>query len=176
MAQSLYQSILQDDFSKMNPILQQIYGPVSNLEAHGIMDIEYGKGLLVKLANKLLRMPSAGKRVKVELRINRSSDREIWARKFNQHVLKTEQFHRNGYLIEKVGSIMIGFKLSVKDGGLEFRQDFACIHNIRLPKVMSINTTAYSKGEGDGWYVNVELTSPVLGLLLRYYGLIKLEK
>ena len=160
----------------MIPILQEIYGPVTDLKAHGVVDIEHGKGPLVKLTNKLLKMPPAGKKVKVDLRINRSSDKEIWERNFNRHVLKTEQFQRNGYLIEKIGHILIGFKLSVKDGGLEFKQDFTCIHNIRLPRAMSINTTAYTKGEGDSWYVNVETTSSVLGLLLRYYGLIKLEK
>ncbi len=175
MAQSIYENLLKKDFFKLSPVLQQIHGGGTNIKAKGIVQVEYGDGFMIKLINKILKMPNQDKHIITELQINRSLEKEVWERDFNGRILRTEQYVKNDYLIEQMGNIILGFKLYVKNQGLEFEQDFTSIYNIRLPKLLSVSTTAFTIAQNNIWYVDVKTTSPIFGLLLRYHGSFKLE-
>ena len=170
MIQSIYQKLLQNDYLNLAPILQEIHGDKSNIKARGIVQIEYGNGILVKVINKLLKMPNQGTNVMTKLEVDRNANDEIWTREFNKTIFRTKQFIKNEYLIEQKGAIFLVFSLYVKDSGLEFQQEYTRFYKLKLPKILSVVTTAFIKAENESWHIHIEIKSPILGLLIKYYG------
>ncbi len=175
MSLSLYQQLLRENYSKLSPILREIHGQQPELKASGVVQVEYGKGFLVRLLNRCFAMPREGKNVLTKLHIIRTENKEIWTREFNNQIFRTEQFIKNDLLIEQMGKIVLAFSLHEKKSGLEFRHEFSGVFSMKLPKIMSVATTAFIEAENDGWRIHVETRAPIVGLLLKYYGTFTVE-
>ncbi len=175
MSLSLYQQLLRDEYAKLSPILREIHGQQPELKASGVVQVEYGKGFLVRLLNRCFAMPREGKNVLTRLQIIRTENKEIWTREFNDQIFRTEQFIKNDLLIEQMGKIVLAFSLHEKKSGLEFRHEFSGIFSMKLPKIMSVATTAFIEAENDGWRIHVETRAPIVGLLIQYYGTFTVE-
>lgn len=176
MQTSVYKKILGTEFEKLSTILQLSHGNVSHVKATGVIDVEYGKNIFVGILNKLSKMPPKGNNQKIKLRIERTEEKEIWERYFTKQTFSTDQFAKNGSLHERSGLMTLTFKMFVKEGGLYVVQESTLFAGIPLPKFMGVHATATSVEEGNGWRISVEVRSPVLGLMLRYSGLVKLEE
>ena len=176
MKRSLYRQVLQNEFEKMSPVLQKLHSATGDVKANGTVSMEYGKGSIIKLLNRLMGLPPEGKNIKMELQIRKNNESEIWIRKFNGFELRTEQFKYKDQLIEKFGVFTLGLNLLVINGSLQFRQNFVRMFRWRLPQAMSVNATASATEEENTWLLNVESNVFLLGLMFRYSGKIKLEQ
>ncbi len=176
MSNSVYKKILGDEFTKLTPILRLSHGDANSIKATGIINVGYGKNIFVGVLNKLSKMPPKGNDQHIILTIERSEDMETWKRYFTKQIFSTDQFAKNGSLHERSGLMTLTFNMSVKNGSLYIVQEKTLFAGIPLPKFMGVHATATSIEEGNGWRVSVEVRSPLLGLMLRYSGLVQLEE
>ncbi len=138
--------------------------------------MEYGKGWLIRTFNKMNGLPPEGKNMDLILDVVRLEEKEIWRRSFNGKIFSTDQYVRNGFLAERAGSVELGFKVYVKDHSLFFEQVYTRFLGIRLPGFMSIFSKASAVEHEDGWKVEVNTLSPLLGQILNYKGCVRIEK
>lgn len=176
MSQSVYQKVLGAEFLKLSPVLQFVHSDVAEIRASGKIDVVYGKGAFIKMFNRMNKMPPEGKNQQLILEVKRFEDKETWKRSFNGKIFSTDQYESKGFLIERDKVIVLGFCLTIKDGSLYFEQKFTKFAGIRLPKFLGIFSTASATEENNGWKVEVGIRSPILGLLLKYNGVVQLEK
>lgn len=176
MFTSVYQKVLGNEFNNLSPVLKFAHGSIDKLKGIGIIDVEYGKNKLIRVLNKISNMPPEGKNLKLVLEINRIEHKETWKRNFNGKIFSTDQFKKKGLMYERSGLMTLVFMVFVKDGSLYFEQTLTKFASIPLPKFMGVHTTASSIEEDDGWRVSVEVISPLFGLMLKYTGLVQLER
>lgn len=176
MLQSVYQKILQQDFEKLGPSLKFSHGGEKLVKASGIIDVEYGKNIFVGLLNNLAKMPPKGLQQKVSLVVERNENEEIWTRDFQGKIFRTTQFVKKGCMIEKSGPAALKFNLSEKNGSIHFIQKQMLFFGIVAPKIFGLQTIANSIEDENGWKVDVEVRSPLFGLMLKYKGAVKIKK
>jgi hypothetical protein len=174
-ATSIYQELLGADFERLGPILRYVHGPAASVHAHGSVDVTHGKGLAVRLLNRMMAVPKAGTGIALRLEVVRSAKREAWIRTFDKKVLRTEQWAEDGLFIEAVGAIQMAMRLRIDAGKLCFEPVFTRCLGIRVPRWVRVTVRAEVEELADGWRVLVETSSSMLGLLFRYNGIIALQ-
>lgn len=175
MLQSVYQKILQDEFEKLGPSLQYSHGSQTLVIASGMIDVEYGTNIFARWLNLIAKMPPKGLQQHVKLRVERNEKEEIWTRDFEGKIFTTIQFEKNGYMIEKSGPAALKFQISVIGNSIHFVQKHTLFFGIAAPKIFSLQSTANSIEDENGWKVDVEVKSPLFGLMLRYKGKVNIE-
>jgi hypothetical protein len=176
MITSVYQKVLGTGFTELSPVLQEVHGAIVYLQASGSINVVYGKGWLIRLLNRISKMPPEGKDMKLRLEIKRFEDHEIWNRIFNERIFSTDQYAKNGLMLERSGWIGLGFELSTKNGALYFQQKFTKFAGIRVPGIIGLKSIASCIEEKDGWKVSVEVRSPIVGLVLKYNGSVQVVR
>ncbi len=172
---SIYQKLLGADFEQLSPALQVVHGRETPVHARGQVSVTYGRGPLVRLCNRMMHVPPASENVMLKLKIQRSGAQETWIRDFGGKPLATQQWAENGLFIEAVGGVEMAMRLRVSDGILRFEPAFTRFKGMKIPRFIGVTVYAEVRGHENGWQILVETRSPILGLLFRYTGLIKLE-
>ena len=172
---SIYQQLLGSEFEKLGTTLRYVHGSAVIVKAKGQVSVVYGKGWLVRLLNRIMKVPPANPSVRLRLEIQRKTDRETWIRDFGGKLLITHHWAEDGLFIEAVGGVKMAMRLRVADGFLHFDPVHTRAMGIRVPKWMQISVIAHVHEQEDGWEIFVETRSAILGLLFRYSGLIELE-
>jgi len=126
--------------------------------------------------NNLAKMPPRGLKQNVILTVERTETEEIWTRNFEGKIFRTSQFEKNGYMIEKSGPVALKFNLTEKDGSIYFVQKQTLFFGLAAPQLFGLRTIANSIENENGWKVDVEVRSPLFGLMLCYKGLVKMER
>jgi hypothetical protein len=172
---SIYQQLLGADFQKLGPILQRVHGPETRVLAIGKVSVVYGRGWIVLLLNKLMKVPPANPGVQLRLEIQRNADSETWIRDFGGKPLITQQWAEDELFIEAVGGVKMAMRLRVAEGFLHFDPVHTKAMGIKVPKWMQISVAANVRERENGWEIFVETRSALLGLLFQYSGFIALE-
>ncbi len=172
---SIYQQLLGSEFENLGPILRLVHGSDSLVKARGQVSVVYGKGVIVRLLNRIMKVPPANPSVHLRLEIQRNADKETWKRDFGGKPLVTQQWAEGGLFIEAVGGVKMAMRLRVADGFLHFDPVHTKAMGIRVPKWMQISVIAHVREREHGWEIFVETRSAILGLLFRYSGLIELD-
>src|SRR5688572_655138 len=118
MSESVYQKILGKEFDHLGPNLQLAHRTMGTFKARGLINVKWGKGWVIRMANKMSGLPPAGDHQELQLEVLRNPRSETWNRKFKNDILSTTQFEKNGLLVEKDGSISMIFKLKIENGHL----------------------------------------------------------
>jgi hypothetical protein len=172
---SIYQQLLGSEFENLGPILRLVHGSDAQVNASGQVSVVYGRGGIVRLLNRLMKVPPAHPSVHLRLEIQRNSERETWIRDFGGKPLVTEQWAEGGLFIEAVGGVKMAMRLRVADGFLHFDPVHTKAMGIKVPKWMQISVIAHVRERENGWEIFVETRSAILGLLFQYSGFIALE-
>ena len=69
-----------------------------------------------------------------------------------------------------MGPLALGFKLDVDQGGLEFIHQRTWLWGWALPNWLAPQAKATVKPAGERWKIDVRLSHPQLGQIVRYYG------
>ncbi len=126
---------------------------------------------------RLVRFPSAGEVVDVQLLITPRGDGEKWLRTFAGRPLVSLQSEgSDGLLVERMGLVEMRFRLTVVEGALLYQTTRTAIRlgqfHIPLPHWFSPCARASEKpvNAKDQIAVCVEVCLPVLGCLIAYEG------
>jgi hypothetical protein len=96
--------------------------------------------------------------------------KELWIRHFGGQCIETLQWQDHDFLIEKAGALQFVYRLSSNEKGITFDFQHNRLRGIKLPLYTSLRAEATACGNDDHWHIEVNITSPLLGLLATYAG------
>lgn len=172
--QGLYAGLASGDLRTLPAAVARIHFSTVSSAASGEFVVERPGGFLGRLLGRVLRFPAAGDRVTVSLFIVRSEHEEVWLRVFGRQLLVSTQRAARGALVERFGPFEVVFELGVRDGVLCFDQHAARLAlgrlGVSLPRAVAPRVHARVAGDDRATHVDVSISVPGLGTLLRYGG------
>jgi hypothetical protein len=168
---------LGDDWVRLPPIVQRLHEPCT---AVGSFRIERGTGSIVTVLCWLSGLPRAGTDVPTRVEVRQGPDAFTWARRFGDDVLVTRQRAiARGTIAERFGMIECSFRPEASGQGLDYQQTGAsvCVGSLRLPLPIALwpRVEGRTRGLGDTMDVEVVVSAPLVGRLLRYHGAVRPE-
>jgi hypothetical protein len=173
----LYPQLLDASWGQLDEPVRRMHSAGAIAEAAGTFRVRHGSNGLVRLLARLAGLPAAGQDVPVRLIITPLANGEEWLRTFAGRPLMSRQgLGPDGLLAERVGAVELRFRLKVDSGGLfyETRSAALCLGPLRIPMPRFVipRVTAWEKaaGKGDLVQIAVEVSLPLVGLLIAYEG------
>jgi hypothetical protein len=148
----------------------------------GVFAVRRGEGRVARVVARLMGLPQSGEAVPLLLSIEPHGGGERWRRNFDGREFVTEQRESAGPLLaERAGPFELLFRLCVEAGALVYRPEGAALRvgilRVRLPRLLAPRVEARERAdEGGGVRVEVCVTAPLAGLLIRYEGLVRTEE
>ena len=167
---SLYRVTLGDQYDRLPPVLRAFHDLSAGGRAQGDLCITRGVGRLRGLCADLMRLPRAADCVTVRLEVKAARGAERWVRDFGPHRLVTDQWHRNGLLVEAAGPMRFGFRLTASETQMAFTMERCWLLGLPVPVALAPRVSAVVTGRADAWWTVVTVDAPLLGLLARYEG------
>ena len=168
---TVYEQALGNRFMHLPAAIQVMHSRVTKMS--GRVDVQHGEHWLARTVAHWLGLPAAAEHQPLTVRFERTSDTEIWRRSFAGHLLISKQYCENGYLREQFGPLQLAFALNTDGQTLDIHLRQARLFGIRLPKTWQPKLTAQEWPLGDGVGFSVNVTLPLIGLLIRYVGAVR---
>jgi Domain of unknown function (DUF4166) len=153
--------------------------------AAGTFAVRRGTSRAARLLARLLGLPQGGEAVPLLLSVTPlGGGGERWHRSFAGHDFITEQReHGAGPLLaERAGPFETFFRLTAEGGALAYRSEGVSLRagrlSLRLPRRLAPRVEARERAceDGGGVQVSVRVTSPLVGLLIEYEGLVRTKE
>jgi len=167
---SLFERLLGDDLMTLPSTLRRIHDGSATKVWSGRCEVERGKSWLAALMANILSLPSSGTDVSISVAITASADREVWARNFDGHLMRSTLIAENSYLSEQLGPVRLIFALHVVDNEIQWQLQGVRYLGIPLPTRLFASTHARECIEDGRYTFDVHVSLPVVGLLVRYRG------
>ena len=142
--------------------------------AAGRAVIERGTGVLARCVAFLLRFPEASADASITVRFEVSDGVETWTRTFANAAFSSRQFagrgRWTGLLCERFGPLTFAMALVPEEGrlSLTLRHWSACA--IPLPMWLGPRALAWETAEDGCFHFHVEISHPLVGLIVGYRG------
>jgi hypothetical protein len=153
---SPYEAVLGEAFALLHANVRRAH--LSPLHAAGTLDVEHGPGWFVHALIRVMKLPAAGVRQRVELEVGGSGSELIWTRRIGDVILETRQRASGSRVVERSGLGRVSFDLSVDDGALVYRQSAVHLAGLRVPASVSPRVRARVSPATHGWRVAVTVT------------------
>lgn len=177
----LYRRVLGAAWDELHPSVRRFHADGQPVQATGVFQIRHGKNRVARWATWIGGLPAEGEAVAVTLTVMTSPEGETWSRRFANRPMRSVQSRRsNGLLAEGMGPLEIRFRLEVIEGSLIYHPAGAALRlgplRIPLPRWLAPSVSAWEKPLDDPRCIQVliEVTSPLLGLLVSYGGVVTL--
>lgn len=170
----LFARQLGEAWNRLPIAIRQIHSVSSESCAEGRCAVERGSGMLSNWAASLFGFPRAGNDLAVSVRFKADSGTECWRRKFGVHVLSTHLFLGRGrsdrLLCERFGVFEFAQALTLEGERLRFVLRRWSAFGIPLPLWLAPRSNSYETVEQGRFRFHVEISYPVIGLIVRYRG------
>jgi hypothetical protein len=175
----LYRRLLGAAWDDLAAAVRRLHGEAGPVRAAGTMTVRHGDGGPARALVRLAGLPAAGEAVAVRLAVVPLGRGEAWRRSFAGRPFASCQWDRpDGLLAERVGLLEARFRLEVVGGMLVYHPAGSALRlgplRLPLPRRWAPRISAWEKPAGcDGVHVAVDVSAPLLGLLMAYEGTVK---
>jgi Domain of unknown function (DUF4166)/Saccharopine dehydrogenase NADP binding domain len=170
----LYRRILGDAYATLPQPLQVMHDLRSELTATGVASVERGKGLLARLAAAIVGFPPAGDDVPVEVTFCLKDGCELWQRNFAGQRFESTQEEgedRSARLMcERFGVFSFAMALVVEGERMRLVMRRWSLFGLSLPLALAPCINAHESAEANRFRFHVEISHPLIGLIVRYRG------
>ena len=128
------------------------------LRAEGTIDVEHGRGALVRVIIRLMKLPAAGPHQPVRLDVAEDGAGLVWTRRIGGTLLQTRQRASGTWIVERSGLGRIAFALSAEDGALLYQQTSITVAGLPVPGSLGPSVRAVVSPTAAGWHVEVTVT------------------
>ncbi len=173
----IYRQVLGSAFDSLPPRVQALHNASDVRHWAGRAEISRGTGMIAKIIGRIIGFPEAGSGVPVSVTFTPESDGERWTRNFGGKIfssLQTLGSGKNAYLlVERFGMVSVSLALVV-DGNRLFLvpRRWSCF-GIPLPKILLPDGESFDSEEDGQFEFDVEISVPVIGLIVAYHGTLK---
>jgi hypothetical protein len=172
---SIYRQILGDAFGNLPGQLQDLHQPGALAEWRGQAVVTRGKGRIAGLIAGIFGFPAEGHDVPISVRFRTDpSGLETWQRNFDGRIMvSTQEAGRGAWaqlIVERFGPFAFGLALVVKNGRLHLVPRHWSFFGLPLPKAWIPKGETYEVEVGGQFHFHVEVTLPLIGLVVCYDG------
>jgi len=181
----LYERLLGEAWNKLDEPVRRLHTRAEQQCFEGVFVVGGARGLIARALKFLFRLPANGQDVSVQLEVRPSEGGghfEYWHRTFGGRAFVTEQWDGGcGMLAERAGPLEILFRVGQLNGALVYRSARAALWigplRLPLPRLLAPRVDAHESGapDGDGVSVYVCANAPLLGTLIAYKGVLRLQ-
>ncbi|HEX7317442.1 MAG TPA: DUF4166 domain-containing protein [Pyrinomonadaceae bacterium] len=173
----LYERLVGDGWNGLDEPVRRFH---LRARGAGVFAVRRGEGRFARAVARLLGLPPGGEAVPLLLSVEPHAGGERWRRNFAGREFVTEQGEHAGPLLaERAGPFELHFRLCVEGGALAYRPAGAFLRvmslRMRLPPPLAPRVEAWERAVEGGVSVNVCVTAPLAGLLIRYEGLVRID-
>jgi hypothetical protein len=142
--------------------------------------IERGRSWPARVLAQILGFPPAGDKVATLLVVERRGEEQVWSRRFGEHSMISRQRRRpHGLVAERFGLFECVFRLQPTDHGIDYDLVGVALSlgglRLPLPRALAPHGAATTWDEGNGMGLDISISAPLVGRILRYHGLVKPE-
>lgn len=178
-ANSLYQRVLGNAWLDLPDSVRRIHGDTSTRKWRGRARVTRASNTLAKLIGTLFRFPKAGDDIGVTVEFHRKSGRETWTRNFAGRRFSSVQYQGRGayegLLCERFGPFTFGLATVVENDRLRVPVRRWSMLGVRLPLWLAPRSNTYECEEDGTFQFYVDISLPLVGLVVRYEGYINEE-
>jgi hypothetical protein len=168
-------------FDTLHPLLQALHRTGGLLA--GTITIETGPGLAGWVGRRLARrlgIPVDQRERGFTVEIRHDDGVLHWNRQFDDGSRMVSRFQPvgtwpEGYWVETTGPLRLTLTVDVVAGGWYWRPLRIALGRLRLPLLLFPRTAAYKRIEAGRYRFSVAFVLPILGMVLRYGGLLAAE-
>lgn len=168
---TLYHRLLGDAWASLPLSLRSMH---QCKKAEGFANVEVGKNLFAKLIANLWSFPKAGQNVPVQVSFQSKDGGEVWTRTFAGKSFSSFQIEglqlSERLLSERFGMSTFDFALVVDFSKLHFILRRWSVLGIPMPLSLSPVKMAFEHVDDDRFHFHVEISHPIIGLIVRYQG------
>lgn len=169
MSEALFRRVLGAGFETLPTTVKAIHLATGARSYRGQVQVTRGSNPLSRLVAWATRLPPAGEGA-LEVEIVATGRQERWTRHIGGRPMPSRLWEGDGLLCERLGLAEFGFRLSVRDGVLDWRVARVRVLGLPLPAAAFRAVLAH-ESESDGRYrFEVAATLPLAGLLVHYRG------
>jgi len=169
---SVYRRLLGAALDALPPTLRRFHDVETEWHGSATFRVTRGRGPLRNLAARLGGLPRAGAAVPVRLRILAEGDGERWVREFGGRKLVSFQRAWRGLLVERFGALTLGFRLTAEPPALRLTPARCWVLGVPWFHRLAPFGDGVETGRADGVDVVATGYAPLLGMLVRYEGLL----
>lgn len=170
----IYREVMGGAFDRLAPPIRGLHELTGATRAEGRATVERGTGLPARLVAALMRFPAAGRDVPLRVAFDRRGARERWRRQFADRCFaSTQEVGRGrfaGLLVERFGPMAVGLEAREDRGRLRLAVRRWGVCGIPMPSGLGPGCDACEHDADGRFNFEVELTLPVIGLIVRYRG------
>ncbi|HWW77150.1 MAG TPA: DUF4166 domain-containing protein [Pyrinomonadaceae bacterium] len=194
----LYERLVGAGWETLDEAVRRFHPSGKGVRAAGTFAVRRGRGPFARLLARLMNLPESGEAVPLLLRVTPHAGGERWRRSFAGRDFVTEQRAHAGrrtagragplpaeragpLLAERAGPVEMLFRLKAEGGVLVYAQEGValCAGSLRvpLPRRLAPRVEASERAGrgGRGVHVSVRVAAPLVGLVIRYEGLVTTE-
>ncbi|HJQ34591.1 MAG TPA: DUF4166 domain-containing protein [Pyrinomonadaceae bacterium] len=179
----LYERLVGAGWETLDEAVRRFHPSGKGMRAAGTFAVRRGRGLAAHLLARLMGLPESGEAVPLLLRVTPHAAGERWRRSFAGRDFVTEQRAGTRLLLaERAGPVEMLFRLKAEGGALVYTQEGVALRagplRVPLPRRLAPRVEASERAGrgGRGVQVSVCVTAPLVGLVIRYEGLVTTEQ
>lgn len=176
---SVYRQILGDELDLLPGTLRQFHDVENPCHFAGMARVTRGSTPLHHLAAWFGGLPPQRDSCQLKLAIEPATRfgvrGEIWRRQFDEFPLQSFQWAHRGLLYESFGWLSMVFQLKVSPPQLTLKVVSTRFAGIPLPPFSAPTGIGIETGKTEGIQFEANALAPILGLVVRYQGLIKYQ-
>ncbi len=166
---ALFPMLLGSEFDSLHSRVKAVHGGAVKLLG-GVGTIERGPSLIARLLCALAMLPQDQAALQVEVEISALADGERWTRRFGTSApMRSVLRARNGLLVERLGLLTMSFRLTPRDGGIDWLLVRIAGLGCPLPRRL-FRISTYSGVRRDRYQFMVDAALAGVGKLIRYEG------
>ena len=173
----LYPQLATASWPELDESVRRLHSAGEIVQASGIFRVRHGQNPLARWLAWLAGLPLAGEAVNVRLTVIPTRGGEQWRRSFAGRALASFQLKGpDGLLAEQMGPLEMWFRLEISRVALIYHPRGAALRlgplRLALPRWLAPRVCACEKParDRDGVHTFVEVSVPLLGLVLAYEG------
>ena len=170
----LYRRLLGDAYTQLPAPIQALHALTDTLVVEGVATVARGKSLLARVVARIAGFPPAGNDVPVRVEFTLRNGREIWRRTFADRSFTSTQEEGRGrfdrLVCERFGPFAFGLALVHAADRLRVVVRGWSVFGIPLPRALAPFGDAYESVEDGRFRFHVEISLPVIGLIVAYRG------
>lgn len=176
VSRPLYAQVLGPWFHRLAPVLAWVH-EAGERRLSGRLRVRVGRRPLVKALLWAARMPVSGDDVPTMIRLSPRGNAERWARRIGtRHMVSMQRYGGAGVVVEQIGPLAIHLSTRVLHKQLHQRSFRTTLFGMRLPALLGLQVVARECAVDErSFRFDVRLRSPLLGCLLHYRGVLRLE-
>ena len=171
---SLYAHVLGSAWNRLPAEIRGMHDSNGTTSVSGRASVERGRSPIARLVATIIGFPPAAEDIPVSVRFEASKDGETWTRIFGNASFSSRQFagrgRSEGLLCERFGPLTFAMALVPEDGRLSLILRRWSAFGIPLPMWLCPRSASYESTENGRFRFHVEISHPVVGLIVRYRG------